>query len=290
MTLTERNSYREKYFYEKRKPFIIDQCAFQVPPGIIDRDNFDFYEKGKIITARNESGKLYVHFHDSAFRNNHGILNCIFMAIQNNYYENYPLFNRDISLGFIYKHFKLRVIEFAFDFYTNFTPLFINFDTGSFRKVDFKDKTTTVYSSDYTVYDSKTIDSMFSWYNRHAKLLKYEEGIIDKTPWVNSICVKDKIFRFEYRLKDYNIYKIKTEDLIQTPLGLSRKVKPILVMLTKKTLEPNSVWPVNSEFVKFLHPYLYEILKESNQVAIKSFANHEYQALRKHFRGYKYSS
>lgn len=282
---------KAKHKIGSRKPFIIDQISFQIPGEMLEVQNLGHYEKSNDeITVRILSGaRYYLHFHDKIFDYDIDIISSIYRALEDNMYSDYPIFKNNIRYEDILEHFKLRVIEFAFDFHTRDPLLFVNFSTGSLYTWKEPDGTTTVYSTDYEKGKKKR-RSLISYYHRSAKLQKIKTGKPDTRHWINRPGYDNSIYRFEYRLKDPYLSKIDITDLRMTPMGLSRKMKPILIRYTRRVLKPNSLWITSTRDLKILHPYLYEILRKSGQKHISPLSDKRFQRIRKAWRAYKYSN
>ncbi|QEN03347.1 hypothetical protein EW093_01035 [Thiospirochaeta perfilievii] len=254
MTHEEREVCRKNFIIEARKPCIIDQIVLKVPNEWINWDNIKYYETHDKITFISGLHKR-VHFHDTTIKYDISIINSIFNAINENMYDKYPLFSRSIPYDEILVYSELKLVELAFDTYHPKFPYYIDNFNGSLKHVQFyKDKPNSIYSTDYNVT-----------YRKNGEKADQQDSFICIYDRGDRIGSPIRITRFEFRLKRKYIKEIHINDLDKLPVGFCSHIRPLLINYTKEVLKPHSLWPINAEICKFLHPFLYNILLECNQ-------------------------
>lgn len=290
MTKEAREKYIENTFnVEGAMLMSIDQVVFRLVKRGYNSDYYEHYKKGKPISLSHEGKVIWIHFHDYCIKQGQTIIQSIYDALYDNYYYSpYPLYDRVIPYEEILNEMVLTTLEIACDFQHKVFPFYINYGSLCFRGESFQTKVaTTLYSNDSEVVKYKMSNrdmlnySLVCIYNRTERL----KSVTPKEEWH---MIPDNLTRFEYRLKGKylkgrkakaakngneaieEIKPVTTKDLKLFPVGLVRRLRPILTSYTKEVLKPHSIWFVNSKIYKKMQPYLYNIFLECKLVPLKS--------------------
>lgn len=260
MTSKERKFIKENMGPNKSDPFYIDKIGFRVPKMLVNMDYKRINKAGASITMKEIGENLYVYFHDVESTNEKIIYTLLRMIAIDNSLNPHPVFSRNITISDIEEYFTISEFETAFDFYLPITMFNFNLNIKSMKCVSFKNGTSTFYScDDKTIYATKKPEEAEIIKDRlKSFIIVYNRG--------HKIKSKQNITRLEFRFKRRYISRFKMEYLWLTPLGISRKIRPIIIKILKKILKPHSIFALNSEILKILHPYLYNIMVECLQV------------------------